>query len=77
MHCLLSFLVEELFQFLPLLFEVGELLSEILLFYLKLFRVLLLSLSRVKAVTTLAEGKYKMNLKHTLLAYFVAGASVV
>lgn len=55
MHCLLSFLVEKLFQFLTLLFKVCELLGEVLLFYLELFRVLLLSLSRVKAVATLVK----------------------
>jgi hypothetical protein len=53
MHGLLSFLVEKLFQFLTLLFKIREFLGEILLFYLELFRVLLLSLPRVKAVATL------------------------
>jgi hypothetical protein len=77
MQCLLSFLMEKFFQFLTLLFQIGELLSEVLLFYLKLLRMLLLSLSRVETVTRLEYGSYKVRVVRTLLAYSVAGASAV
>jgi hypothetical protein len=77
MHCLLSFLVKKLFQLLPLLFEVLELLGEILFLDLKLFRVLLLSLSGVEAAFRLAGGPSNGQVLHTRLAYSVADASAV
>jgi hypothetical protein len=44
-HALFSLLAKDIFQFLPLLFKVIQLLSEVLLLYLKLFGMLFLPLS--------------------------------
>jgi hypothetical protein len=44
-HTLFSLLVKNIFQFLPLLFKIIQLLSEVLLLYLKLFGMLFLPLS--------------------------------
>jgi hypothetical protein len=78
-HALFSLLAKNIFQFLPLLFKIVQLLSEVLLLYLKLFGMLFLPLSRVKPVATLAEKEKCVGPRtiHTLLAGFGVGAFAV